>query len=286
MLECPVTTEWPQQESCLISAPVVARLVQISDCHLFADPQGALLGLKTEESLQDVLEHIDHFEKPKGIDTLLVTGDLSQDGSPQSYQRLWEKTRYIGQSQGWIQGNHDLDQPMQAYSGLRPVLSPGILQPHPRWQVILLNSSVEHQIHGHISAEHLLFLEQSLARANGIFSLVVTHHPPCHIGCAWLDRQCIDNPGRLEKILDQYQDTVRAVLCGHVHQQAEVRFAATTVWTSPSTCIQFKPASDGFALDPLGPGYRVLELLENGGIRTYVSRVQASDHLDTLACGY
>ncbi len=286
MLECSTTAAWTQQQYQNSAAPVVARLVQISDCHLFADPHAALLGLKTDDSLDDVLNHIDHFEKHKGIDAFLVTGDLSQDGSAQSYQRLLRKTQHLGHSQGWIQGNHDLDLPMQACSGLRPILSPGILKPAPGWQVILLNSSVEHQIHGHISDEHLRFLEEALAKAASMHSLVVTHHPPCAIGCAWLDRQCIDNPDPFEHIIKRYQDRVRAILCGHVHQQAEVRFASTRVWSTPSTCIQFKPASDGFALDPVGPGYRVLELHQNGGIHTYVSRVQSRGDLDTHAAGY
>jgi Icc protein len=41
----------------------------------------------------------------------------------------------------------------------------------------------------------------------------------------------------------------------------------------PSTCVQFKPLSDDFAIDDLSPGYRWFDLYPNGDIVTQVSRV-------------
>ncbi len=55
------------------------RLIQISDIHLLADQQGELLGVKTEDSFQAVV-HLLKQEK-NNIDLILLSGDLSQDGS-------------------------------------------------------------------------------------------------------------------------------------------------------------------------------------------------------------
>jgi Icc protein len=40
--------------------------------------------------------------------------------------------------------------------------------------------------------------------------------------------------------------------------------------SSPSTCTQFRPNSDDFALDVRPPGYRWLDLTANGKIQTKV----------------
>jgi Icc protein len=39
---------------------------------------------------------------------------------------------------------------------------------------------------------------------------------------------------------------------------------------TPSTCMQFKPRDPGFVVDDRPPGYRVVDLLDDGGIATEV----------------
>ena len=54
-------------------------VVQLSDSHLFANADGRLLGMKTDDSLQQVMRAV-ATEQPN-IDLLLCSGDISQDGS-------------------------------------------------------------------------------------------------------------------------------------------------------------------------------------------------------------
>ncbi len=62
------------------------RLLQITDTHLFASAEGRLLAVRTAESLAAVLERVQANDHP--FDLILATGDLSQDHSPESYQRF------------------------------------------------------------------------------------------------------------------------------------------------------------------------------------------------------
>jgi len=86
------------------------RVVQLSDCHLFADTQGKLLGLNTQFSLDKVLELI-RGEQPSP-DLILATGDLSQDASFESYQRLEQALSGFPAPVYWLEGNHDKPAPM------------------------------------------------------------------------------------------------------------------------------------------------------------------------------
>lgn len=82
-----------------------ALLVQLSDSHLFAEADGTLLGMNTHESLQRVIDLV-RAQQPQ-IDLMLATGDLSQDGTLESYQQFRDMTQQIGVPARWIPGNHD-----------------------------------------------------------------------------------------------------------------------------------------------------------------------------------
>ena len=60
------------------------RLAQISDCHLSADPDKPYRGLRADTGLEAVIAATARWQP----DAVLVTGDLSEDASESSYQRL------------------------------------------------------------------------------------------------------------------------------------------------------------------------------------------------------
>ena len=63
---------------------------------------------------------------------------------------------------------------------------------------------------------------------------------------------------------------MRALTWGHVHQAWEGERRGVRLLATPSTCAQFLPASDDFAVDTRPPAYRILELAADGGIQTGV----------------
>jgi Icc protein len=68
---------------------------------------------------------------------------------------------------------------------------------------------------------------------------------------------------------------LRSVVFGHAHQDVEGNCANVPVYGAPSTCFQFKPGSEKFALDTLSPGYRWLYLTDDGGVTTQIRRVES-----------
>jgi len=59
-----------------------------------------------------------------------------------------------------------------------------------------------------------------------------------------------------------------------VHQETQRHRDGIEWMSTPSTCVQFKPASPEFALDDRPPGYRLLVLGDDGSIETGVRRVR------------
>ena len=78
---------------------------------------------------------------------------------------------------------------------------------------------------------------------------------------------------------------VRAYICGHVHQRHESEIGNLLFLTAPSTCFQFEPASNRFAVAEDGPGYRWLELSPDGSIKTEVVHVPSNEAALDLESG-
>ncbi|MBN2990106.1 3',5'-cyclic-AMP phosphodiesterase [Pseudomonas cedrina subsp. fulgida] len=248
-------------------APVL--LVQLSDSHLFAEADGALLGMHTRESLRRVIELV-RAQQP-WIDLVLATGDLSQDGTLESYRQFRDMTGPLGAPTRWIPGNHDEPSIMAQAAAHSDLLEPVVDIGH--WRVTLLDSAVPGSVPGYLQDQQLQLLAQALSEAPNRHHLVCFHHHPVPIGSAWMEPIGLRNPDALFAVLDRFPQ-VRAVLWGHVHQEIDRERNGVRLLASPSTCIQFAPGSDDFKVSEQAPGYRWLRLHADGRLETGVERVQ------------
>jgi len=97
--------------------------------------------------------------------------------------------------------------------------------------------------------------------------MVCLHHPPVPMGSAWLDTVALKNGDKLLKRL-QAAKRVRLLVFGHVHQPYDAEHLGIQVIGTPSTCSQFKPGSDDFAVDDRPPAYRRITLNSDGSSST------------------
>jgi len=247
----------------------VVRLAQVTDCHIFADPEGCLLGLNTRDSYEAVCERLLREEwRP---DAILATGDLSQDASPESYQYLADYFKSLDIATFWLPGNHDNPETMELYLSNSRVFAAKQL-PIGRWQIILLDSSVKGKVHGELADEQFQFLERCLKRYPDKHALVTLHHQPKEVGCRWLDQIGLKNADQFNQLVAKY-DQVKGVLWGHVHQEYQQMVNGVSWISTPSSCVQFKPGSEDFSADTEAPGYRYLNLYSDGRIESIVHRI-------------
>ena len=261
----------------------VIRVLQITDTHLFADSNGCLLGLNTEQSLQAVIAKIRANRLPAEL--ILATGDLVHDGTPAAYQRIFSHLESFGLPVFCLPGNHD-----EALT-LQQSLNDGLIQyvehaHHGNWHFIFLDSTIPDSEKAHLTQESLQTLEKHLQSAPGTNTLICLHHQPVPTGSEWLDTMAVDNASEFLALLEKHSQ-VRGVLWGHVHQQFDGRYKNIKLMSSPSTCIQFLPGSKDFAVDEATPGYRWLELYPDGRIETGVERLDVlPGRIDIASSGY
>jgi Icc protein len=258
------------------------KILQLSDSHLHGEPGARLIGVDTDASLRAV---VDLAGNEKDVTAILATGDLSQDGSLKSYQRFAEITRCLDAPIHWIPGNHDavdyFHKPDSAFP-LRPRSTLGLGD----WRVILLDSVVPGKDSGNLDEDEFEYLRNQLDGGKYDHCLVVLHHQPVATGAEWLDTMQLCNHEAFRDCLEQSK-RVRAVIYGHIHQDFNRTIDGIRFMSAPSTCFQFKPGSDRFALDDRLPGYRCLVLKDSGDIETSVRRIKDFDmELDEAAKGY
>jgi Icc protein len=250
--------------------------------HLFANTSDALVGMSCEEGLRDVLQLIRSREHD--LSAILCTGDISQDNSLASYQRLERALAEFQVPQYWIPGNHDeLDCMREAVGPSHPCFTRAFSL--PGWRVVLLNSRVEGEVYGRLAPQELEALDAELARGDDNV-LICLHHNPVPVGAHWLQRHALQNPTELFAHLDACP-RVRLVLFGHIHHELERERNGVTYLGTPSTCVQFHPTSFDFALDHQNPGYRWLDLSADGSFATGVNRVESKRYaVDFSGIGY
>lgn len=240
-----------------------------------------MYGLNTQHSLKMVLKKIIEDD----YTFALLTGDIAQEESVESYHILKQCLDVFPKPVYMLPGNHD------DFTAMSTILNDDIVSCRKQivegnWQVIMLNSQQEGEVGGFLSDYELSWLEQCLSCNADHYSLVCVHHHPVKMGSKWLDSIGLDNSDALFEILAAYSQ-VKGVLWGHVHQEYDEVRAGVRLISCPSTCIQFKPGVNQFELDLIPPGFRWLELYDDGGIKTGITRLdEIPGTIDQSAKGY
>src|SRR5680860_370755 len=243
------------------------RVLQLTDPHLMAGADGALLGVNTRDSLDAVIAEV--LKSHGQPDLILATGDLAQDGSEEAYRVLGDRLDAFSCGSAWLAGNHD----HVAYLGKvaahfdadrRHIVQGG-------WQFILLDSSVPGKVFGKLAESELDFLAGMLEQHPDLPALVTLHHHPVDIGTGWMRDIGLRNREDFWQVIDRFPQ-VKVVLWGHIHQAHEQQRKGVQLLATPSTCIQFTSGSRKFSVEDLAPGYRWFELQASGNFTTEVCR--------------
>jgi len=249
----------------------VFRVLQLTDTHLYADPDGRLLGQRTHQTLELVLDLA--FRTLGHIDLILLTGDLIHDESPEGYRYLKQRMTALGAPWRFLPGNHDNDSVMtRIFDDGSSSMETSILE--SVWNLVLLSSIIPGEDGGHLDAEQLRLLQESLAARPDDPALICLHHQPVPVGSAWIDTMALKNQEAFFEIIDRHPQ-VGGILWGHIHQEFSSSRKGVRLLGSPSTCVQFLPESKDFALDTRTPGLRWLELHSDGRIDTGVARIDS-----------
>ncbi|MBV1879087.1 MAG: metallophosphoesterase [Pseudomonadales bacterium] len=257
------------------------RIVQLTDIHLSSRENPRVHRVATDVSLALVVDQIRQLQQPDGI---IITGDIADDGSAPSYARLREILAVLNVPVYVLPGNHDDPAVMQSClntDGFHYVQSTCIGD----WGFVFVNSKVDGQSHGHLSAGELSSLAQNIVALGDRPILVALHHTPRAV-CPALGCQ-LQNSAEFTAKINQFPN-VKAVIAGHTHNIVEYDAGGHTQFTTPATFsyITHAPLDVPLPTGELwGPhdldgqlqSFRILDLSSDGSIDSQVCQLNAVD---------
>lgn len=202
--------------------------VQISDCHI--DNVEYAMGVNTHVNLKKIINKIINID----TDALLISGDLTHNGTITSYKTLQQILFPVQIKLLVISGNHDID------NNLNTIFSKNLFSQFTlrKWEIISTNSVQTSKTSGFLTKNELKKLNFNLTQSIAKYILIVLHHPIVPMNSTWDDSLSLENPKALFNVLDKYPK-IQAILFGHAHQAAEFSRLGVKIISCPSTALQF-----------------------------------------------
>lgn len=224
----------------------MARFLQLTDLHVVREGALASGVLDTRNLLRTAIDRLQELQPALApLDAALISGDISDDGSRESYAFARTELNRLGLPLYLVPGNHDARGPMRtAFADLPEMPTSGFID----WvadvgdtRVVGLDTLVEGQGGGRLRDESIEMLRNALETTGSGPVIIMLHHPPIQTGIRFMDAISLENVQALELILADVHNHV-ALVAGHVHGVHHGRLGRHHVATAPSTC-------SGFALD-------------------------------------
>lgn len=210
------------------------RIAQLSDCHLVADTEGFYQGVQPYHTLALV---IDALEVSR-LDGLILTGDLTQDHTEESYLHYLTLMKHLPIPVFWLPGNHDTMELMNALFQQAP-FRPEKQLVAAGWKLLLLDTTGPTPA-GYFPEPRLQHLQLQLDNDMQP-SWLFAHHHPAPIGSS-IDRHGWQHVEPFWQLLQQHPQ-VKGIAHGHCHHAYRRLVHGKDVIGCPATSVQFQQTS-------------------------------------------
>jgi Icc protein len=207
------------------------RLLQLTDLHLMGDVKDS----PNNKIFQKVIRFLKENISRLNVDYIIVTGDISHDGSNSSYLFFLDEMKRSGVRFSFIHGNHDchrtldnLDKP-DNYTDFDRISD-------SEWSVLNINSVVDGEDYGYIDDKNLNDFEQKLSIVKNK-SIVFLHHHVIPVGTPIVDECKLKNSEVFLTICRKLK--VNVIASGHAHTLFQRKIEDTLVTVSPAVCSQW-----------------------------------------------
>jgi Icc protein len=250
-------------------------LAQLSDLHIAATAEEVDPLARLERVVEAVLA------LPNPMDAVLVSGDLSDDGSEESYRLGRSLLDRFECPVHVLPGNHDDRARLRAAFGL-----PGVGDEPINYtaevgelRLVLLDSNVPGQDPGRFGPRDLTWLDERLGEEPERPTLLAVHHTPLATGLPGWDAINLDPLEReaLTGVVARHPQ-LRAIVGGHLHRIAAGSLGGCPVLSAPSTYLQALPDFNLEAEDVemVGPSGFALHVFHEGELSSQVQMLSAA----------
>jgi 3',5'-cyclic-AMP phosphodiesterase len=254
--------------------PKPVLLAQLSDLHVCDEWEGVDPVARVER----VVEAIRSLPNP--VDAVVVTGDLTDDGSEENYRRVRRLLERFDAPIHVLPGNHDDRRNLREAFGL-----PGTGEEPINYSVgvgelclVVLDSIVPGQDAGEYSQERLGWLDQELGRHSDSPILLALHHPPLPTGLPEWDAINVTPTDReaMAEVVARHPQLL-AIVGGHLHRTAAGALAGCAAFSAPSASLQARPDFEANDVDFVDPPGFALHVFHDGELSSQAQLLGPSE---------
>lgn len=213
-------------------------LLHLSDTHLLAGDKKLFGQLETEAKLEALFQRVS--ESAVDLTAIVITGDLTDLGEPEAYQKLadivnpWAAT--LGADVAWVMGNHDEREPFsEILMGAGPVNTPqDRVYQWDGLRVIALDTSVPGYHHGQLTPHQIQWLRDQLSTPAPRGTLLAMHHPPIPTPVTLMGMIELEDQEVFWEAISG--SDVRGILAGHLHYSTFTVAYGLPVSVAPGMC--------------------------------------------------
>ena len=202
--------------------------IQISDSHI--DDEKIVWGADSKKNLSSIVKSI----TSRNYDALIISGDLTHNGSSSSYAIFKEIIEPISANLAIVAGNHDNKLNLSSAFSQNYLTKLTIAD----WEIISMDSVQDNKTSGFLRKDELKLLTENILSSTKKFIVLCLHHPPISMESNWDDQKSLENPDDFFNTIDKFSN-IKAVIWGHAHQGSEFNRNDVKLFSCPSTTLQF-----------------------------------------------
>ncbi|WP_108663027.1 phosphodiesterase [Acuticoccus kandeliae] len=208
-------------------------IAQLSDTHIREGGAFAYGAVDTKSFLEQAVAHLNALDPQP--DAVVLSGDLVDYGTDAEYAYFRSLIAPLKAPLWVIPGNHDSARIWHAFpeaGALRGGEGLGYKVEVGPLSLLMFDSTVEGEHHGHASEARCAWLADALAATDGP-SLLFLHHPPFLTGIGHMDRNNCWEAERLAATVAPASGLL-AIGCGHIHRMITATVGGRRAMIAPS----------------------------------------------------
>ena len=202
--------------------------IQISDSHI--DDEKNVWGTDSQNNLNSIVKSI----SIRNYDALIISGDLTHNGTASSYSIFKKIIKPISFNLSILPGNHDDKLNLSSVFSEHYLTKLTIAD----WEIISIDSVQDNKTSGFIKKNELELLTANILSSTKKFIVLCLHHPPVSMESNWDDKKSLENSDNFFNTIDKFSK-IKAVIWGHAHQGSEFIRNDVKLFSCPSTTLQF-----------------------------------------------
>ena len=213
------------------------NIIQLTDLHLCQNQKPAYLHADSANALRKTVDYL--ICCGLQIDMVVVSGDLSDDGSSSAYAFIEQELSRLPCPVYCVPGNHDNQENMTAARLLPKNRSDALCRKIETEEadIVLLDSTNPDWSNGLMNEEKAILLQSALRTRIRKPALLFLHHVPFTTGYGVMDLP-FEGLELLKSAADLRDDLY--ICCGHIHAAITARLGKTPVITCPPVSMEME----------------------------------------------